>query len=133
MEDSPELLVALTGALLAGVKVQSSKTSPEFLEAKSFGSLVHSGFADKAGEMVGNHEPIAVGPVGLKEKVVHWDVLINAYNGYKDDGDDASMTSENEALFYFNSTEKGDGAETLFRYGEQAANAMELGLSLIHI
>ena len=125
--DSPELLVALTGALLAGVKVQSSKTSPEFLEAKSFGSLVHSGFADKAGEMVGNHEPIAVGPAGLKEKVVHWDVLINAYNGYKDDGDDASMTSENEALFYFNSTEKGDGAETLFRYGEQAANAMELG------
>ena len=46
-------------------------------------------------------KPIAVGPAGFfKEKVVHWDVLINAYNGYKDDGYDASMTSEMKRLFY---------------------------------
>ena len=36
--DSPELLIALTGAVLSGTKVQSSKTEGEFLSAKSFGA-----------------------------------------------------------------------------------------------
>ena len=145
--DSPELLIALTGAILSGTKVQSSKTEGEFLSAKSFGALVHSSFSGKAGEMVGAHEPIAVGPAGLKEKVVHWEVLMNAYGGYGGNGEeDASTTggmsssSENEAVFYFNSTEKGEGAETLFKYGERAAKAMELrredvvmiGVPLLH-
>ena len=140
--DSPELLIALTGAILSGTKVQSSKTEGEFLSAKSFGALVHSSFAGKAGEMVGNHEPIAVGPAGLKEKVVHWEVLMNAYgNGEEDASTTGRMSSsENEALFYFNSTEKGEGAETLFKYGERAAKAMELrredvvmiGVPLLH-
>ena len=114
----------------------------EFLSAKSFGALVHSSFSGKAGEMVGAHEPIAVGPAGLKEKVVHWEVLMNAYgNGEEDASTTGEMSSsENEAVFYFNSTEKGEGAETLFKYGERAAKAMELrredvvmiGVPLLH-
>ena len=140
--DSPELLIALTGAVLSGTKVQSSKTDGEFLSAKSFGALVHSSFSGKAGEMVGAHEPIAVGPAGLKEIVVHWEVLMNAYgNGEEDASTTGGMSSsENEAVFYFNSTEKGEGAETLFKYGERAAKAMELrredvvmiGVPLLH-
>ncbi|CAL6293906.1 unnamed protein product [Bathycoccus prasinos] len=140
--DSPELLIALTGAVLSGTKVQSSKTEGEFLSAKSFGALVHSSFSGKAGEMVGAHEPIAVGPAGLKEKVVHWEVLMNAYGNGEEDASTTGMSSssENEALFYFNSTEKGEGAETLFKYGERAAKAMELrredvvmiGVPLLH-
>ena len=141
--DSPELLIALTGAVLSGTKVQSSKTEGEFLSAKSFGALVHSSFSGKAGEMVGAHEPIAVGPAGLKEKVVHWEVLMNAYGNGEEDASTTggvSSSSENEAVFYFNSTEKGEGAETLFKYGERAAKAMELrredvvmiGVPLLH-
>jgi acyl-CoA synthetase (AMP-forming)/AMP-acid ligase II len=128
--DSPELLIALTGALLAGVKVESAKTKGEFLEVKSFGSLVHADLASAAGGMIGAHEPIAVGEAGLKEKVVHWDVLMHAYGRREEDEKEDSILSSSsgrEALFYFNSSEKGDGAETLFGYGEQAAKAMELG------
>jgi len=128
--DSPELLIALTGALLAGVKVESTKTKGEFLEVKSFGSLVHADLASAAGGMIGAHEPIAVGEAGLKEKVVHWDVLMHAYGRQEEDEKEDSILSSSsgrEALFYFNSSEKGDGAETLFGYGEQAAKAMELG------
>ena len=126
--DSPELLIALTGALLAGVKVESAKTKGEFLEVKSFGSLVHADLASAAGGMIGAHEPIAVGEAGLKEKVVHWDVLMHAYGRREEDEKEDSILSSSgrEALFYFNSSEKGDRAETLFGYGEQAAKAMEL-------
>ena len=68
---------------------------------------------------------------------------MNAYGNGEEDASTSggmSSSSENEAVFYFNSTEKGEGAETLFKYGERAAKAMELrredvvmiGVPLLH-
>jgi len=128
--DSEELLIALVGLMLAKVDMKSAKTIEDFKNIeRSRGSLVHSTFAKEAGEIIGKHEPIAVGPAGISEKVIHWEVLIHAYD-LSDDGDansDNNNKSEREeANFYFNS-DKADSSEKLFKFGEEAAKAMELG------
>lgn len=61
--------------------METAKTAQLLAEVKCRGSVVHHSDAELAGQMLGSHEPIAVGGGALTDPVVHFDVLIEAFKG----------------------------------------------------
>ena len=81
LDNSEQLLVALVGTALVGADVETAKTAELLAEVTCRGTIVHHRDAAVAGAMIGQHEPIAVGGGAIKDPVVHYDILIEAFRG----------------------------------------------------
>ena len=118
LENSEQLLVALLGAALVGADVETAKTAELLSQVSCRGTIVHHEDAQVAGAMIGEHEPIAVGGGALKDPVVHYDILLEAFRGKK-----APVMTQQETSYYF-STSRAAREGALVGCGLAASRAL---------
>ena len=123
LENSEQLLVALVGTALVGADVETAKTAELLAEVKCRGTIVHHRDAAVAGAMIGQHEPIAVGGGDIKDPVVHYDILIEAFRGK-----DAPEPTKEQSSYYFSTTRAATDA-ALVSNGAAAASALRIATS----
>ena len=99
LDNSEQLLVALVGTALVGADVETAKTAELLAEVTCRGTIVHHRDAAVAGAMIGQHEPIAVGGGAIKDPVVHYDILIEAFRGKN-----APELTKEQSSYYFSTT-----------------------------
>ena len=119
--NSEQLLISLVGAALVGADVETAKTAELLSEVKCRGTIVHHRDAAIAGAMIGHHEPIAVGGGALKDPVVHYDILLEAFRGKNSPEIGAGSSSS-----YYFSTQRGVADAALVGNGLAAAKALEI-------
>jgi hypothetical protein len=118
LENSEQLLVALLGAALVGADVETAKTAELLSQVSCRGTIVHHEDAQVAGAMIGEHEPIAVGGGALKDPVVHYDILLEAFRGKE-----APVVTQQETSYYF-STSRAAREGALVGCGLAASRAL---------
>ena len=123
LENSEQLLVALVGTALVGADVETAKTAELLAEVTCRGTIVHHRDAAVAGAMIGQHEPIAVGGGAIKDPVVHYDILIEAFRGKN-----APELTKEQSSYYFSTTRAAADA-ALVANGAAAASALEIATS----
>ena len=123
LDNSEQLLVALVGTALVGADVETAKTAELLAEVTCRGTIVHHRDAAVAGAMIGQHEPIAVGGGAIKDPVVHYDILIEAFRGKN-----APELTKEQSSYYFSTTRAAADA-ALVANGAAAASALEIATS----
>jgi hypothetical protein len=108
---------------LLGADVETAKTAELLAEVKCRGTIVHHRDAAVAGAMIGQHEPIAVGGGDIKDPVVHYDILIEAFRGK-----DAPEPTKEQSSYYFSTTRAATDA-ALVSNGAAAASALRIATS----
>ena len=111
------------GTALVGADVETAKTAELLAEVTCRGTIVHHRDAAVAGAMIGQHEPIAVGGGAIKDPVVHYDILIEAFRGKN-----APELTKEQSSYYFSTTRAAADA-ALVANGAAAASALEIATS----
>ena len=83
--------------------------------------MVHHTDAVAAGQMVGSHEPIAVGGGAVSEPIIHYEILIEAFKGR-----DAPPPPEQGGSSYYFSTTRAATDKGLVGNGVAAAEALRM-------
>lgn len=121
LDNSEQLLVALLGSALTGADVETAKTAELLSRVTCRGTIVHHSDSQLAGAMIGAHEPIVVGGGAIKDPVVHYDILLEAFRGKET----PELSSDIESSYYFSNT-RAAKESGLVGNGADATNALAI-------
>ena len=105
--------------------METAKTAELLAEVKCRGTVVHHTDAAVAGQMVGSHEPIAVGGGAISDPIVHYDILLEAFKG-KGAPPPPPSSAEGVGSSYYFSTTRAATDEGLVSNGSAAADALRM-------